>query len=57
MIIISKVGHIRERITTIDDNPFGLKINEAYYLIEVEKPEFVIGFEEEDISIKNYAEM
>mgnify|MGYP000846105408 FL=1 len=53
--MISKVDNIRERVTTHDDNPFGLKLNEPYFLVEVERPEFIVGFEDEDVSLKNYA--
>lgn len=53
--MISKIEHVRQRIATSEDNPFGLKPNEPYYLVEVERPEFIVGFEEEDVSLKNYA--
>lgn len=37
------------------DNVYGVKEGETYYLVDVERPEKMLGFEDDDASLRNYA--
>jgi hypothetical protein len=54
--MIARVKNIVPKKARRDkNNAFGLKEGEEYQIIQTEAPEFVLGFEEEDLAIKNYA--
>ena len=54
MIILAKVENIVETVAE-NDNQFGVRPGETYYMVEVDRPQYIVGFEDEDISLKNYA--
>ena len=55
LLLIAKVRSLNvKRVISQEDNPYGLKKDEIYTIIQVEAPESIIGFEEEDYAIKNY---
>ncbi|EAS03884.2 hypothetical protein TTHERM_00455230 (macronuclear) [Tetrahymena thermophila SB210] len=55
LIMIANIKNIIPKQVNIDNNPFGLKENESYFLLQVEQPEYIVGLEDEDHTIKNYA--
>lgn len=51
--MIGKVSKIVEMVAE-GQNSYGVKHGEVYYLLDVDKPQGMIGFEDDDPSLKNY---
>ena len=53
---MARVKSISAKLAT-PDNPFKLKANESYFSVTVEAPLHILGFEEDDYSLFDYAWM
>lgn len=54
MILIARIKEIKEVVCTSSENVYNVKINEVYSLISIDSPEYIVGFEGDDFSLKNY---
>jgi len=54
LLIIGQVKNIIPKVAKKGKVPFKVQDNEHYYLIQIEEPSFILGFEDDDHSIKNF---
>ncbi len=52
--MVGKVKKVLQMTNFSEVNNYGLRMNEIYYNVLIESPEFIVGFEGDDLSIKNY---
>lgn len=58
LLMVATIKNIIPKYASFDsnNNAFGLRENESFYLLQVEAPEYILGFEDNDaLTIKNYA--
>ena len=56
LIVVAKVEYLTEGVAE-GDNELGLKEGDGYFLVNVSVPEYVVGFEDDDMALKNYAHL
>lgn len=54
LIIIGKVGKVTEHLPTSDNNPYQLPEDATYTLLSLDKIDYVIGFQGDELIFRNY---
>jgi len=54
LILIGKIGKINEIYVTSQNNEFNLPEDNPYVFVELDKIDFIIGFQGEEMIFRNY---
>jgi hypothetical protein len=54
LIIIGKVAKLSDLYITSDNNPYQLPEDSNYTLVDLEKVDYIIGFQGEEMIFRNY---
>lgn len=54
LIIIGKVAKMTDYVVTSDNNPYELPEDNTYILVDLEKIDYIIGFQGEELIFRNY---
>jgi len=54
LIIIGRIGKIADHYANVDNNPYGLPEENNYFLCELDKIDYILGFQGEEMIFRNY---
>jgi hypothetical protein len=54
LILIGKVSKLTDHTITSENNPFGLPEDNDYILVDLDKIDYIIGFQGEEMIFRNY---
>jgi hypothetical protein len=54
LIVIGRIGKLTEYSVSSDNNPYQLPEDNQYVLVDLEKIDYVIGFQGEELIFRNY---
>jgi hypothetical protein len=52
--VIGNIGKLSEEFITAENNPLGLPEENTYIFVDLEKIDFIIGFQGEEMVFRNY---
>jgi len=54
LIVIGRIGKLTELFVTSENNIFDLPVDNNYILCDLEKVDYIIGFQDDEMILRNY---